>query len=188
VAEAGRAAFLAAFAAWGVLELALILRDGTVVGSDTDRSTRQVMFLSISAAVLVALGVSQLPLLRLPAADLLAGIGGIIIAAGVALRLWAVVVLGRYFRLTVTVEKDQPVVTTGPYRVLRHPSYAGMLVTLVGLGIGLGSVLSLAAACVIAIPAMLRRINVEERALRAGLGAPYDRYCDSTWRILPGLW
>jgi protein-S-isoprenylcysteine O-methyltransferase Ste14 len=62
-----------------------------------------------------------------------------LIAIGIAIRQWAVVVLGRYFTTDVRVHGGQTVVETGPYRWVRHPSYTGMLITFVGIGLALGN-------------------------------------------------
>lgn len=65
-----------------------------------------------------------------PAAEirppLVAVITGIVVfSAGEALRIWSRITLGRYFTYQVMTSKDQPVITSGPYRILRHPSYSG---------------------------------------------------------------
>ena len=65
---------------------------------------------------------------------------------GVAFRLWAVLSLGRFFRVAVTTQDDHRLIERGPYRRLRHPSYTGALVTLFGFGLTIGNWLSLAAA------------------------------------------
>ena len=96
--------------------------------------------------------------------------------------------LGRFFRVTVVVDEDQRVVDTGPYRMLRHPSYTGMLVTLVGVGIALDSWLSVAAAFLPALVAILRRIREEEHVLLRELGEPYRAYARRTSRLVPGVW
>ena len=57
-----------------------------------------------------------------------------VMVVGLALRTWAIVVLGRCFTLQIDVQPGQPVIQTGPYRVIRHPSYAGALLTFVASG------------------------------------------------------
>lgn len=69
--------------------------------------------------------------------------------AGLALRLWAVVTLGRFFKVTVSIQDHHRVIRSGPYRVLRHPSYTGLLLLLGGLGLALGTWLGLAAIVVL---------------------------------------
>ena len=76
----------------------------------------------------------------------------------------------------------------GPYRVLRHPSYAGLLLIFAGFGLTFGSWVSAAAALLIGLAGMLPRIWVEERALAQAFGADYEDYASSTARLLPHVW
>jgi len=108
--------------------------------------------------------------------------------AGVALRQWAVQVLGRFFQLVLVVQEQHAVVRSGPYRLLRHPSYAGLVLTCTGLGIALGRWESLAFLSVLPTAAVVHRITVEERMLVAGVGDEYAQYRRGTWRLLPGVW
>src|SRR6185312_9369918 len=73
------------------------------------------------------------------------GLGIALILVGTALRTYAVRVLGRYFVITVAVGSDQRVVEHGPYRLIRHPSYTGALLSLLGFGLMLTNWASLAA-------------------------------------------
>lgn len=105
-------------------------------------------------------------------------------AAGVAFRLYALRSLGRFFTTRVMVAADQVVVETGPYQLLRHPSYTGALLTL--LGVLLCSTNWLTLACfLLAIPGFAYRIAVEEKALASGLGQPYRDYMRRTKRLIP---
>jgi protein-S-isoprenylcysteine O-methyltransferase len=108
--------------------------------------------------------------------------------AGIALRLWAVHALGRFFQLQLVVQAEHSVVRTGPYRVLRHPSYAGAILTFAGIGLALGRWSGLVWVTVIAVAAFVHRITIEERLLVDGLGDAYTDYRRGTWRLLPGLW
>ncbi|MDB5423812.1 MAG: putative protein-S-isoprenylcysteine methyltransferase [Phenylobacterium sp.] len=108
--------------------------------------------------------------------------------AGIALRLWSVRTLGRYFTFVVKVSDDQPVIDTGPYRRLRHPSYAGALLTAIGMGLSLRYAY---APLIIVAPQLLAlviRMRVEERALAEAIGEPYRAYMRRTKRIVPFLW
>jgi protein-S-isoprenylcysteine O-methyltransferase Ste14 len=104
---------------------------------------------------------------------------------GLALRTWAITALGGVF---VEVDPGQAVVTAGPYRWVRHPSYAGLGLILAGLGLAVGNWLSLAARLVVPLPALVRRINVEEAELERVLGEAYRGYHAETARLLRGIW
>jgi protein-S-isoprenylcysteine O-methyltransferase Ste14 len=107
---------------------------------------------------------------------------------GLALRVWAVAVLGRAFRTTVEVDPGQAVVSTGPYRWIRHPAYAGLLLIVAGFGLAADSPLALAVCLVLPPPAIVRRIQVEEAELDRVLGDRYRVYRDRTARLLPRVW
>lgn len=104
---------------------------------------------------------------------------------GVAFRFWSIIVLGRFFRGVVTIQRDHEVVRRGPYRVLRHPSYLGALVGVFGFSLTGGSLAAAAVTTAVIGLGLAYRIAVEERALRAGLGAAYEEYAAVTGRLLP---
>ncbi len=83
---------------------------------------------------------------------------------------------------------DQPVVDRGPYRLIRHPAYAGGELALAGVGLASGNWLSPALYVLPWVVAHVYRIRVEERALEATLGEPYRAYCRRTWRLVPLVW
>jgi len=114
-------------------------------------------------------------------------VGIFVIVAGAALRLWAIVTLGRWFTYDVRVAEGQPVVTTGPYRWVRHPSYTGVLLVLIGIGLTLGNWLSLLLISTVPTVGLVLRVRVEERALRR-LGPDYADYAATRARLIPGVW
>jgi protein-S-isoprenylcysteine O-methyltransferase len=118
----------------------------------------------------------------------LLAVGLALMWAGIALRQWSMTTLGRFFRQVVAVQADHRVVTAGPYRVLRHPSYTGTLLTTIGIGVSLASWASVLACFLLPLPAYLWRIRAEEAALEAARGAEYRAYEARTKRLVPGVW
>ncbi len=113
-------------------------------------------------------------------------LGVVLALAGIAFRQYAVATLGRFFTTRVMTQPGQTVVETGPYRFVRHPSYSGMLLTV--LGVLLCSTDWLSLACfVLALPGMAYRVKVEEGALIQALGEPYREYMWRTPRLAPFL-
>ena len=112
-------------------------------------------------------------------------VGAALVVAGTLFRNWAVRTLGRYFTRTVQVSDDQPVVENGPYRWLRHPSYTGGAVAAAGVGVALGSVVTVVAIVIPVAIAYAVRIPVEEAALCETLGDRYREYMKRTWRLVP---
>jgi protein-S-isoprenylcysteine O-methyltransferase Ste14 len=114
-------------------------------------------------------------------------LGVALFAAGGALRLWPVFVLGRRFSGLVAIQPGHELVTSGVYGVIRHPSYLGLLVNLLGWGLAFRSIVGLLLT-VLTVPPLLARIRAEERLLRAQFGSKYDAYRSRTWRLIPGLY
>lgn len=112
-----------------------------------------------------------------------------LIVGGLSLRIWAIGTLGAAFTSTVQVQEGQAVVTTGPYRLVRHPSYLGAYVTFLGCAVFLQAWVGFAVAAVCMGLAYAIRIPAEERVLAGHFGAEWAAYCrDTRWRMLPGLW
>jgi protein-S-isoprenylcysteine O-methyltransferase Ste14 len=111
-----------------------------------------------------------------------------IVILGIALRQWAVLALGQFFTVQVRVRSDQTVVDTGPYRWVRHPSYTGIIMSFVGIGVALENWLSLAVLIVVPTIGLVARIRVEERALLDALGEPYRAFSASRARLIPRVW
>jgi protein-S-isoprenylcysteine O-methyltransferase Ste14 len=115
-------------------------------------------------------------------------LGIALVAAGVALRLWAAGTLGRFFTQSVIITPGHTVVAAGPYRYVRHPGYAGLLVSMVGLALTLANWASVVITIVGFFIAHVPRIRVEEHALEDHLGHEYRAYERSHKRLIPGVW
>jgi protein-S-isoprenylcysteine O-methyltransferase Ste14 len=114
--------------------------------------------------------------------------GLLVMWAGLAVRIWAIVVLGRSFRMTVEVDAGQKVVDSGPYRWVRHPSYTGILLLMAGLSLVYGNWPALAILLVLPAGVLIHRILVEEAVLTEVMGEAYTDYAARTKRLVPGLW
>jgi protein-S-isoprenylcysteine O-methyltransferase len=110
-----------------------------------------------------------------------------VFVAGLALRWWAIIVLGRFFTSDLAVQPGHRIVQAGPYRLVRHPSYSGLLVCFLGAGLAMYNWLSLVCLFVPIAGAVIYRIRVEERMLEAEFGAEYVEYRVRTKRLVPGV-
>jgi protein-S-isoprenylcysteine O-methyltransferase Ste14 len=176
---------------WFALEIGLAVRDlvRRKAALGTDRGTRAIVALSLGGSIVLGVLVpGWLPALNTPAAKAFVVVGIIVIWLGLAVRVWAVLTLGGSFSTFVQVDADQAVVTYGPYRWVRHPSYAGLLLVAVGFGLGAGNWLSLAVCAVGPMLGLLPRIAVEESELSRVLGDRYRSYQQATRRLVPGVW
>jgi protein-S-isoprenylcysteine O-methyltransferase Ste14 len=116
------------------------------------------------------------------------GGGMVIFAAGIALRGWSFKELGRCFSYAIAVSRDLPVISTGPYRLIRHPSYAGGLLICIGLGLTSANWISLAAMTLLPLAALVWLIHVEESALVTTLQGRYRSYAFHTKHLVPLVW
>jgi protein-S-isoprenylcysteine O-methyltransferase Ste14 len=106
---------------------------------------------------------------------------------GVALRWYSAAVLGKYFTFDIAIQSGQALIEAGPYRYIRHPSYSGALLSLLGFGLALGNWAGLAAALACLGFAYAYRIPIEEQALSSAFGDVYEQYMNRTWRLVPFL-
>lgn len=162
----------------------------TPTGRSADSGTLWILlgmtWVGVGGAIAVAWRVPQLVLPGAPQMWLLLGFA--LYLVGMALRIWAIRTLGRYFRRVVVVTDDHQLVTAGPYRIIRHPAYAGTLILCLGLGLMLGNGASVLLALILPLAGHVPRILVEEAALRFRLGDAYAAYMRRTWRLVPGIW
>jgi protein-S-isoprenylcysteine O-methyltransferase Ste14 len=181
--------FWATFVLWLGSELFLnAKRRARSPGVSQDRGSFRLIAVLLSVAFSVDFACALLlPSVALPSARTMFVVGLCCVLFGTALRWYAVATLGRYFTVDVASQASQPVIDVGPYRLVRHPSYAGMLLALFGFGLALGNWAGLFAMLVLPAAAFAYRITVEEAALLSTLGEPYARYMRRTWRLVPYL-
>ena len=114
-------------------------------------------------------------------------IASILILAGIGVRWWAIITLGRFFSVDIALQEQHQIVQEGPYRWIRHPAYTGLLITFLGMGIAFNNWLSLILIVVPITTLFLYRIKIEEDALSEELGTAYLEYRNKTNRLLPGI-
>ncbi len=156
--------------------------------TNTDRGSLAFLRACVVAGALFAALASKVNATAFSYGLVIFGISLTIAWAGIALRWWSFRTLGRFFTFTVMTSANQPVITTGPYRFVRHPSHAGLLLIIAGIGFSYGNWLSL--ACLIFFPLIgfVYRIRVEEAALSATLGDAYTSYASGRKRLIPFVW
>jgi len=184
-------AFWISYTAWFLIEMSIWRRDRRVVSGEVrDRGSMLFIFAMIFVGLTIAFSAPHIwPAARVPLPALpVFWTAFALIWTGIAFRLWAIFTLGRLFRFTVLIQNDHHLVTSGPYRLLRHPGYTGSLMTICGIGLAMGNWISLAAAFACLLVAYLWRIRVEEAALRERFGEAFTAYRRRTWAIIPPVW
>ena len=112
-------------------------------------------------------------------------LGIIIMILGIIVRQWSIAVLGRFFSPTIGIQEGQKVVDRGPYRLVRHPSYTGILLILVGVGLAFQSLAAILVILLVFSVAYGHRMNEEEMVLTTELGDEYIKYTKRTKRLIP---
>ncbi len=119
--------------------------------------------------------------------DLTRWIGVVLFGLGGALRIWPVFILGPRFSGLVAIQPGHTLVTTGLYGTIRHPSYLGLLITLLGWGLAFRAGVGLLLVALI-LPPLIARINAEEKLLLSEFGDEYRAYRARTSRLIPGIY
>jgi protein-S-isoprenylcysteine O-methyltransferase Ste14 len=182
--------FWSAFGLWILPELvASALKRSTDSSMARDRGSLRLISFLWCVGIIVGFSLSEF----LPSAAIswlrtpVFFVGVCLMLLGAAFRWYSAAILGKYFTFDVTVESGQALIEAGPYRYIRHPSYSGALLSLVGFGLALGNWAGLAAAVGCLSFAYAYRIRVEESALASALGEKYIQYMKRTRRLVPGL-
>jgi len=160
------AAYVGVCLAIVVTEFALAHR-GSAEATPRAKLTDQVMVLGTTAALLIGIALGL---------------------AGVALRSAAMSTLGDLYALTPQAGANLSIVTRGPYALIRHPGYAGILLSLLGLQLIAGTWVAVLALLLVILPLPIR-IQIEEQLLIEQLGARYGEYERRTpYRLIPGIY
>jgi protein-S-isoprenylcysteine O-methyltransferase Ste14 len=178
--------------AWGMMELSQ-RSQGYQGRKGATRIGQRSFRLAAVACMIATTAVLYLGPRLVPAAAIRPGAvafaaGLVILLAGLVLRGWSFKALGEYFTHIVMVSPDQPVITAGPYRLLRHPSYTGILLACIGIGLASANWVGLAGVTLLPLALLLWRIHIEESALLATLGDRYRTYAAQHKRLVPLVW
>ena|ERR1700677_115438 len=175
---------------YGLSELGLtIFKRAGKGASSADRGSLGLLWIVILASVYVAVTLARaLPQFSFGPRPIVEIIGVAVFAAGISLRWYAIVVLGRFFTVNVAIAQDHRLIEQGPYRFVRHPSYTGSLLAFLGLGICFCNWVSFAALMIPILAVFLRRMQVEEAALVAAFGDRYRDYIHRTKRLIPAIY
>ena len=187
---AAEVAFIVLLLTWTVFEAVMRVRQRLrATGPDTRDPSYFVLLPALLAAVVAAEVLGRRGRLLWPGGLVWPVVAGLtLVAAGIGLRAWSIVTLGRFFQYQIKVQPGHQVVTGGPYRYVRHPSYTGIAMVLAGIALASGDVWSLLAVAVLGGAGLAVRIRAEERQLTQALGGEYERFAAGRKRLVPGVW
>jgi protein-S-isoprenylcysteine O-methyltransferase Ste14 len=143
--------------------------------------------LTIPAAVLLAVRgpwLSWLGARFLPDTMIVYSLGLLMVIAGLAFAIWARVHLGRNWSGTVTVKENHELIRSGPYAIVRHPIYTGLLLAILGTAIVVGEWRGLLAFCFLTI-ALVLKLRREERFMEESFPDTYPSYCAQVPALIP---
>lgn len=167
------------------LALALLKRSGKNAVSKDRHSLQLIWIVYLTAIAAGTFAAYQLRGCQMPWPRYSLWVGCCLFALGIVARWYSIFYLGRFFTANVAIASDHRVVDTGPYRFIRHPSYTGSLIMLLGLCL---SYQNWASLLIIFIPCFVVtrwRIHIEEKALLEALGELYRNYMQKTKRLIP---
>jgi len=170
---------------FGAVLVPRLRRRGGATRVKRDRGSGALIIFTVFVSIILALSLGYAGVGPLP--DWVFYPGIFLMLLGVVVRQWAIAVLGRFFSLTVRVAEDHRVVVKGPYRLVRHPSYTGVLITFIGLALAVQSSGALLVLLSVFGVSYGYRMRVEERVLLSALGQDYAEYMKRTKRLIPFL-
>ena len=176
--------------AWCASEVLLnrLLHSGSNDRRGQDKGSLIFIWMMISLAI--SLGFIFAIYFKVPISNeiLISYVGLFIIVVGMAIRFVSIWTLGKYFTVDVTIRDDHKLKKDGFYKIIRHPSYSGSLLTFLGFGLTLGNYLSLLIVFLPVLAVFLYRINIEEKALIYNFKNEYTEYQKKTKKLIPFIY
>jgi protein-S-isoprenylcysteine O-methyltransferase Ste14 len=152
-------------------------------GASFERRTSR--FLHLGAALISLAALLLRPVhFELPAGAAVDAAGDVVTGLGLAFAIWARIHLGQCWSGRVEVKQGHRVVRTGPYALVRHPIYAGILMAIAGSAIVAGE-LTAFLAVVIMTASYLRKVRMEEAVLLQSFGSEYEAYRREVKALVP---
>jgi protein-S-isoprenylcysteine O-methyltransferase Ste14 len=111
--------------------------------------------------------------------------GVVLMLLGLLLRIWASLVLGAFYTRTLRTTSEQRLVMDGPYSLVRHPGYLGVITLWLGAAISSANGPAMALIAFPLLRAYKRRIEAEEAMLAGAFGQEYEAYAARTWKLIP---
>ncbi len=176
---------------WSLSEVAVLLltRTRRSTGEVRDKGTLQILWPVIIGSILLGSWLAAANPFHLPQGPhWLHDLAFALLIAGLVIRWTAIVQLGRSFSANVAIHSTQTLRIVGLYRFVRHPSYSGLFLIFLAIGLDTRNPLGLAILVIPPMAALILRIHVEEQALREAFGPQYEAYSRSTSRLIPGVY
>jgi len=172
-----------------ISEIIMTRRTRQETDNTFDRGTNRLVWILVASSFIFAWLPVILDLGRLLVlGDWLTWVGAAIMITGIIFRQYVISVLGKFFTATVQIQNNHELIKAGPYRYIRHPSYLGILIIAIGLGIALANWISLLLCIMLPVTGIMQRIKVEEEELERYFGLQYQDYRKGTWHLIPYIY
>lgn len=156
--------------------------------SSIEKRSFRLILLMISIIIFSTVVFRILNVFSIEETVLLKSVGILIYGGGILVRYWGIRELGHFFSRNVIVEEEVELVSSGPYRILRHPLYTGLLLIVIGFPIYMGVWGGVVLAILLMIPALLYRIRIEEEMLTVMIGSGYQEWGKTRNRLFPFIY
>jgi protein-S-isoprenylcysteine O-methyltransferase Ste14 len=152
-----------------------------------DKSSLRFLWMTIIASIIIGvfIGISGIGFIPVKMISL---IGLVLIVLGLIVRWTAILTLKKYFTVDVSILKEHKIIDKGIYKVIRHPAYAGSLLSFLGLGLAFSNWLSTLVIFIPILIAFIYRIQIEEKTLIQAFGDEYINYSKTTKRLIPMIY
>ena len=182
--------FLLICTIWVTSEVLLIvLRRAKNDSQDHDKGSIKWLNIIIYVCIVLAVGFRLLGIGFIHTSiSVIPWVGLCLIVFGLVIRWVAILTLRKYFTTNVAILSDHRIINTGIYRFIRHPSYAGSIISFCGLGLVFSSWISIIVLVIPITMAFLKRIQIEEQALQSAFGEEYANYCKMSWHLFPWIY
>jgi protein-S-isoprenylcysteine O-methyltransferase Ste14 len=170
------------YVGWTWYELTITKNETGQKAQGSDRGTREFYGTAQALVILSALFFEDVWTGPGPAH----AIGLALFLYGVSFRIWAIRTLGQYYAHVVRIIDGHRIVDAGPYRLLRHPAYAGNLAAHAGITLFFLNEITLIAYLFLLLPSIIIRIIMEEKALMTIVG--YQEFARERKRLVPFVW
>ena len=165
-----------------------MLRSKSTDKQNADKNSLAIIWITVVAAITLATVIAMNFYFPIAVNPVIKYVGLAIIYLGILLRIAAIVGLGRFFTVDVTIREDHRLKQDGLYKYLRHPSYFASLLSFIGYGISLNNWISLILVVVAVLIVFKMRINIEEKALIEQFGNEYLEYRKKVKGLIPFVW
>jgi len=175
---------------WFLSEILLnrLFHSGKEDKKNLDKGTIRIIWITIGIANSLGILSSILKIFPISSYLLIPYFGLFLIVSGMIFRFISILSLGRFFTVDVTIRNNHKIKKDGVYRLIRHPSYTGSILSFIGFSFSLNNWISLLIISLPVIFAMLHRIKIEEKLLIDQFGIEYTDYMKKTFRLVPWLY